>query len=54
MAGFNLYGDPEVSLFDSAAPVPEPRAAMLALGALGTLVSIRRIRSRASKQERLQ
>ena len=54
MAGFNLYGDPEVSLYDSAAPVPEPRAAVLALGALGTLVSIRRIRSQASKQERLQ
>ena len=45
MVGFNLYGDPEVSLFDSAAPVPEPRPAMLALVALGALASIRRTRA---------
>ncbi|HJO24662.1 MAG: C25 family cysteine peptidase [Myxococcota bacterium] len=55
MAGFNLYGDPEVSLLDSApeapaaVPVLSPAAHTLligALAALGSLVALRRTGSR--------
>lgn len=45
MAGFNLWGDPEVSLFDSSFVAPEASAHLGMMTALGSLLWLRRRRA---------